>query len=74
MLINQLFHPGTLNTWADINCSESVWKSLEQNVEVWGQIADNERFSAILIFFETRMRVQASGFGGLAVVSSNRQV
>ena len=38
MLINQMFQPGTLNTWADINCSESVWKSLELWIlKIWGK-------------------------------------
>lgn len=37
MLMNQMFQPGTLNTWADINCSESVWKSLELWIlKIWG--------------------------------------
>lgn len=41
MLINQMFQPETLNTWAGINCSESEWKSLEQwMLRIWAKNGD----------------------------------
>lgn len=53
VLINQMFQPKTLNTWADIYCSESVWPSLEWwMLKIWGKTQYMGRGFMLHLFFK----------------------